>query len=68
MFAEPSFTMGGRRDLDQRGLARFLPVCHNVHTNLYLSVMIAPFLEHVLYLSSFKQFEGRAKVLPESFP
>ena len=30
-------------------------------------VVMAPFLEQVLYLHSFRQFGGRSKILSESF-
>ena len=46
----------------------FLPVHPYVaHIIPKLSMVMAPFLEQVLYLNSFRQLRGRAEFLPESF-
>ena len=59
MFARPSLTMGDREDLDQNSFARVLPVCH---TQFMLNhMMVAPYLEQVPYLNSFRQLGGRLK-------
>ena len=60
VFARPSLTMGDREDLDQNSFARVLPVCH---TQFMLNhMMVAPYLEQVPYLNSFRQLGGTSKV------
>ena len=68
MFAGPSLTMGLGEDLDQKGLARFLPVTH------WLILTILIYDDHSIpgagLLSKFYCAEWRqerSKDFPESF-